>query len=93
MMLHVCNDVRRERGGGGGETGMVRCYGGLVTRRLKDFRAFCLSVHVGYCVSCCTSWWCSRVGCADWVCAVAYICDLVVFPPNLSQSQVIEGFK
>lgn len=25
------------------------------------------------------------VGCADWLRGVAYICDLVVFPPNVSQ--------
>lgn len=61
---------------------------------LGDLRIFELSALMFmYCVSCCTSWWCSRVGCADELCAVAYICDLVVFPPNLWQSKVIEGFK
>lgn len=87
-MLNVSNDVRR----GGGGVGRVRCYGGLVTRRPKDFWAFCLSLHVTVSlalshVSVLPESWMCRLAC------VAYICVLVVFPPNLSQSLVMEWFK
>lgn len=69
MMLHVSNDVRRE-----GREGRVRCYGRLVTRRLKDFLKLSVFVFI-YCKL--------RVavapqcfGCADWL---AYISDRVLF--------------